>query len=164
MRKIVVSFFGSGRLRPFPGTWGTAAALIVYAALYFGLVGGLDLGWASFNLLVLLLIVAAMIAGIALGPWAEREYQQKDPSNFVLDEAAGFWISMLFLPVSASTTTVAGAAALQFVLFRIADIIKPTPARQSQALAHGWGIMIDDVIAGIYCNIVAQILFRTVWG
>ena len=164
MRAAIVTFFGSGKLRPFPGTWGTGAAMLFYGALYALLVRQLGMDWTLFNVLIVALIAASMVVGVSLGPWAEKEYSKKDPSPFVLDEAAGYWTAMLFLPISSSDTDFLWGAVLQFFLFRIADIIKPSPARRSQALPHGWGIMVDDIIAAIYCNIVAQVLFRTVWA
>ena len=96
------------------------------------------------------------------GPWAEAHFGQRDPGTFVLDEVAGYWLAMLLLPLDAGPNRVMLAMAIQFVLFRVVDIVKPPPANQVQRLPHGWGIVADDLIAGLYCNLFAQALFRTV--
>jgi phosphatidylglycerophosphatase A len=75
-----------------------------------------------------------------------------DPSIVVIDEVVGMWISLAALPGSIS------AAIIAFVLFRTFDILKPFPARQMEHLPGGWGIMMDDVIAGIYANIATRLL------
>lgn len=162
MRRVIVSFFGSGYLRPAPGTWGTAAALAVYAGIHRAIAQPGTVSWTSFNLVIVALMTAFTVAGIALGPWAEQHYGRKDPSTFVLDEAVGYWLAMIFLPVGAGQGQLAMAMTVQFFLFRLADIIKPSPARRSQALPAGWGIVVDDLIAAAYCNLAGQVLFRTV--
>jgi phosphatidylglycerophosphatase A len=99
-----------------------------------------------------------------LGVWAssrvEREEVQKggkhDPSIVNIDEIVGMGLSVVFLPHSVSRAwLIAG-----FLLFRVFDIVKPFPADRAQRLPGGWGIMIDDVIAGIYANAVLQVLVR----
>jgi phosphatidylglycerophosphatase A len=71
-----------------------------------------------------------------------------DPSIVVIDEIVGIWITLLFLP---KTLPVIG-----FLAFRLFDILKPQPARNLEKIPNGWGIMLDDVIAGIYANIATQ--------
>jgi phosphatidylglycerophosphatase A len=67
-----------------------------------------------------------------------------------VDEVVGMWLSLLFLPFTPTT------AAVAFVLFRVLDVFKPYPARQFEALPGGWGIMTDDVMAGIYANLLLR--------
>ena len=76
----------------------------------------------------------------------------EDPSIVVIDEIVGMWISLLFLPKGIIV------ALLAFLFFRAYDIVKPPPARQSERIPHGWGIMLDDVFAAIYANISVQII------
>lgn len=73
-----------------------------------------------------------------------------DPSIIVIDEIVGMWISLLFLPKSWT------ALAIAFIAFRFFDIIKPYPAARLERLPNGWGIMLDDVAAGIYANILTH--------
>ena len=75
-----------------------------------------------------------------------------DPSVVTIDEFVGMWLSVLFLPSTYLTFILA------FFLFRILDIIKPWPARVFDRMNGGWGIMLDDVVAGIYTNIILQIV------
>jgi len=75
-----------------------------------------------------------------------------DPSIVVIDEVVGMWISLLAIPMGIS------AAILAFLCFRAFDILKPFPARQMEHLPGGWGIMMDDVVAGIYANIATRLL------
>ena len=76
---------------------------------------------------------------------------RKDPGIVVIDEVVGQWVSLLFLPFTPATAFVG------FVLFRILDIVKPWPARDFEALPGGLGIMADDVMAGIYANLLLRI-------
>lgn len=80
----------------------------------------------------------------------------RDPSIVVIDEIVGMWIAMLFLPVT--LPVLCGS----FLLFRFFDIVKPFPARDLEKLTGGWGIMLDDVAAAVYANVVIQILLRVV--
>jgi phosphatidylglycerophosphatase A len=75
-----------------------------------------------------------------------------DPSIVVIDEIVGMWISLLFVPAQLPVMLIA------FVAFRLFDIIKPPPARNMEKIPHGWGIMLDDVVAGVYANLLTQIL------
>jgi phosphatidylglycerophosphatase A len=80
----------------------------------------------------------------------------KDPGIVVVDEIVGMWVTLLFLPFTPMT------AALGFLLFRAMDIVKPYPARELEGLRAGWGIMADDVMAGIYANLLLR-LALLVW-
>lgn len=79
-----------------------------------------------------------------------RTERHADPSIVVIDEIVGIWIALLLLP----KTVVAYAVA--FLLFRLFDVLKPQPARALERLPGGWGIMLDDVVAGVYANLGAQ--------
>jgi len=75
-----------------------------------------------------------------------------DPSIVVIDEIVGMWIALLFLPASVSLSVAA------FVAFRVFDVLKPEPARYLERIPGGWGIMLDDVAAGIYANLASRLL------
>jgi len=79
-----------------------------------------------------------------------------DPSMVVIDEIVGMWVTLLFVPFSWP------AAAFGFVAFRAMDILKPEPARHLERLPNGWGIMLDDLVAGLYANLLCQLFSRLV--
>ena len=136
----VGTFFGAGLLRPGPGSWGSAAAALLWLAAGMGFhLGPGPLAW---------LTAAAALCAIAIGiPAAttvERESGRPDPGRVVIDEVAGQWIALIGSRVNLSHL-LAG-----FLFFRLFDIVKPWPARQLESLPAGWGIMLDDVAAGVY--------------
>ena len=101
----------------------------------------------------ILVVVTSLVT--ALGVWSAsmvEPYWGKDSSKVVIDEAAGMMISLLFIPVTVANVLIA------LVLFRFFDIAKPLFIRRMEALPGGWGVMADDVLAGIYSNIVLQLL------
>jgi phosphatidylglycerophosphatase A len=144
----VGTFFGAGLLRPGPGTWGAAAAALVWLAVGMGfhLVPGL-LTW-----LTLAAALLAIAVGIPTATRVEQESGREDPGHVVIDEVAGQWIALLHARVNLSHL-LAG-----FLFFRLFDIVKPWPARQLEGLPAGWGIMLDDVAAGVYALLLMQAL------
>ena len=94
------------------------------------------------------LTLAAALCAVAIGVPAativERESERPDPGHVVIDEVAGQWIALIYSRVNLSHL-LAG-----FLFFRLFDIVKPWPARQLESLPAGWGIMLDDVAAGVY--------------
>ncbi len=158
IKKICVTFFGSGYLPIAPGTWGSLAASIAFVILV----------WAfdfhsepELSTILTISVVLSYIIGVAFGPWAVEHFQKEDPKQFVLDEVAGMWVAVIAMPFSDARGLFL-VVLVQFLLFRIFDILKPTPAHESEKLPCGWGIMTDDIIAGIYANIVGQVLFRLI--
>jgi phosphatidylglycerophosphatase A len=144
----IATFFGSGLLKPGPGTWGSVAALLLWAALAMGAhAPASTVMWA---------LIAGIVLTIALGvpaaTIAARESGRKDPGFVVIDEVTGQWIALLGSPADWKHGLIA------LVLFRLFDITKPPPARQLEALPEGWGIVFDDVAAGLYAWGVAAIL------
>ncbi len=103
------------------------------------------------------LITLAAIA-IAIGIPAATRFARatgaKDPQSVVIDEVAGQWITLLFIPVSWKTLLVG------FILFRSFDILKPPPVRQLERLPEGTGIVVDDVAAGVYALVVMQLILH----
>ena len=129
-----------------PGTAGSAAGLLLYAALRF------VSSPPELDVVVIALIVVLFAAGCWAGSVAETHYARTDPGYVVLDEVVGMLVTLLLVPVSAL------GAIVGFVLFRVFDIIKPFPARQCERLHGGVGIMADDVVAGIYGNLALRAL------
>jgi len=136
---IIATGFGSGYAPLIPGTAGSFIALMIFILVPLN-----NVSW-----LIICLIV--FFTGVWAAQIVEKEHG-KDPGLVVIDEFVGQWISLLFLPRIFLVFIAA------FIIFRILDILKPFPANDSQKLAHGWGIMIDDVIAGIYTNLIIQLL------
>ncbi len=156
MRKLLVSFFGLGFGPAAPGTWASLGAVAVFLALHLTLPAGLP-WWA-----ILAGVVLASAACVALSPWAIATYRSKDPRPMVLDEVAGQWLGLLFVPLGAGwrAVWVVGAA---FALFRVFDVLKPPPARQLERLSAGWGILCDDLAAGVMTNVVLQLALYFFW-
>ena len=142
---------GSGYLRPAPGTWGTLAGLGAWLLLVRGL-GSFSASFAP------KLLLAAPLALTLVAVWAAdavvRETGQKDPSFIVIDEWAGMWFALtplLFTVTLQPQPWLLWAARLSapFLLFRLFDIWKPGPVDMAQSLPGGWGVVLDDVLAGI---------------
>ena len=144
----VGTFFGVGYLKPGPGTYGSIAALLLWAA-----VGVARHPLPQAMLVVLAVwIVLAIVAGVPAATIVEREYGHTDPGFVVIDEVIGQWIALLFCPVDWRHGIIA------LVLFRAFDITKPFPVRRFERLPGGWGIIFDDVAAGLYALGVASLL------
>jgi phosphatidylglycerophosphatase A len=145
---IVATFFGAGLGKPGPGTWGSVAAVLLWAALAMGLHHSPQV--------LFLAMIAAISLTIALGvpgaTIAARESASHDPGFVVIDEVAGQWIALLGSPADWKHALIA------LVLFRIFDITKPFPIRQLERLPEGWGIVCDDLGAGLYALGVATLL------
>ncbi len=138
--RLVLSYGGCGLLPKIPGTWGTAgAAVTAWAFLEF---------WpdarANWLPLCLAWVVVASALTILLTPVVEAE-EGKDPQLIVTDEVAGYWAT-LALARNPDLTTLA----LAFFMFRFLDVWKPAPARQLERLPSGWGVLLDDVMSGVY--------------
>lgn len=144
----VATFFGAGLGKPGPGTWGSVGAVLVWAL--FGFLAHP----APHTMLIALVagIVVSIVAGVPAATIAARESGRHDPGFVVIDEVAGQWIALLWSPFGWKHGLVA------LVLFRLFDITKPFPARQLEQLPEGWGIVFDDVAAGLYALGVGLLL------
>jgi len=144
----VATFFGAGLGRPGPGTWGSVAAALLWAGYAWGLHP------APQTLLLVLVggIALSLLFGIPAATLVARESGREDPGFVVVDEVAGQWIALLFCPADWRHGLIA------LVLFRLFDITKPFPVRQLENLPEGWGIVLDDVGAGLYALGVASLL------
>jgi phosphatidylglycerophosphatase A len=145
---LIATFFGVGRLKPGPGTWGSLATMLTWGVLsHF-----LPVAWiVPTNILLACLAIAA---GIPAATRVARASQTKDPQFVVIDETAGQLITLIGAPLSWKSFLVG------FILFRAFDIVKPPPVRQLERLPEGTGIVVDDVAAGLYGLAVMQILLH----
>jgi phosphatidylglycerophosphatase A len=128
----------SGYLRPFSGTWGTIPAW----GLAFFVTGG-----------QLLLHIAITIVLLFISVWASGEAEKtlgQDSKSIVIDEWAGMFVAVLFVPVSLTNYLIAFAA------FRFFDVVKLPPAAQFERLPGGWGVTMDDIVAGVHACIVVH--------
>jgi len=141
--KIIASLFGIGLIKKGAGT---VAALITCGLIYL---------YASFhlhsNIRFLLLNIALFFIGVFVSTKTERCWG-KDSNKIVIDEVFGMTVSLLFLPINLITLSIG------FLLFRFFDILKPFGVKKMEALPSGWGVMMDDLLAGIYTNILLQMV------
>lgn len=130
------------------GTVGTIPAVMLFVGIQKLVPGPLQTA-----VIVLALIVTSAIC-VLLGSWAESYWGRKDPSKFVLDEVAGFFLTVTIFRTPDLLLTVIWA----FLATRFFDIIKPPPADQAQSAPAGWGILLDDLIASVYAGLFLHVL------
>jgi phosphatidylglycerophosphatase A len=146
---LLATGFGAGYGPIAPGTWGSLP--------------GLAFAWGLERLAGHWAVLAGAAFFAAAGVWAagraEALLGEKDPGRVVVDEIAGQMVGLLFLRPTARLLLLA------FVLFRILDVVKPWPARRLEELPGGSGIMADDLMAGLYANLILHglALWRPVW-
>lgn len=139
LSKFLATVCFVGYLPIAPGTFGTVAAMMFFVFIKLSLMGH-----------IILLLSTIIIGGIA-SHRAEKLFNKKDPGQIVIDEFAGYALSILLLPPVLPYLTAA------FLLFRFFDILKPPPIRGiERILSGGIGIMTDDIIAGLYTNLLLQ--------
>ncbi len=148
----LLTVFGLGRLRPAPGTWGSMPPVVLAGLL---LAAGVTPGSGVFEAVLILVMLFFSGACVAQGDLAEAVFGKKDHGSIVADETAGQCVTLVFLsllPAGALATPLATAftLVLSFLAFRAMDIVKPWPAAQTQKLAAGWGVLVDDLFAGFY--------------
>jgi phosphatidylglycerophosphatase A len=159
-RRWFVTLGGSG-MSPFaPGTFGSLAAVIILGAILFGArAAAAPLTSSAWNIILAAGILIYGALCVALGKWATEYYGRKDPGSCVLDEGAGICLTALFLPIYPGWRELWALLAV-FIAFRIFDIVKLPPAKQLERLPYGWGILLDDLAAAVYANIVCQATLR----
>ena len=144
----IATMCGIGQLRPGPGTWASAVTMLAWAGVGRMLPAEARLpaalAWAA----------VATLVGIPAATRVARAMGETDPHCVVIDEMAGQMIALCGLPLSWKSM-LAG-----FILFRCFDIVKPPPLRRLERLPEGTGIVVDDLGAGVYALIVAQVLLR----
>ena len=141
LAQVIASFGYVGRSPVAPGTAGSAAALAVFVLVRLAGSPAVEAG--------VIVILAAI--GVWSATLTERQLGVTDPGFVVIDEVVGMLVTLAFLPLR-WTVILAG-----FVVFRLFDIIKPYPCARVERLPGGWGIMADDVLAGVYANLVLRV-------
>ncbi len=147
---LLATFFGAGYLRPGPGTYASIAAAVLW----------LIAGWfthhdtRTLTLITLVGVVLATAFGIPAATRVARESGRPDPGFVVIDEVAGQWLALLFMPPMWPN------ALLAVLLFRFFDILKPPPIRRFEALPEGTGIVVDDLVAGLFALVVSQVFLN----
>ena len=138
--QFVATGAGSGYAPFAPGTAGSLVGLLLFWPLsrlpFAGQAG---------------VTVALFLLGTLAAAHLASRLGLKDPGIVVVDEVVGQWVSLLLLPLTPLTVV------LGFLLFRLLDVLKPWPARDFERLPGGWGIMADDVMAGIYANLLVRV-------
>lgn len=136
---FISTFCFVGLLPKAPGTWGSLAAVpFIYLLM-------------DRPLVLLAVLGGVLLAGVAASGKTEKDLKVKDPSCVVIDEVLGMGVSLLWVPREWPYIVMA------VILFRIFDIWKPYPIQRLEKLPGGWGIMLDDLLGGIYANVWVQI-------
>lgn len=143
---VVATAFGSGYAPIAPGTAGSAVGLLLWWPL------------ATLSPLIQAVAIAVVsLVGVLAATHVARAVALKDPAIVVVDEVVGMWLTLLALPFTPVT------AAVGFLLFRALDVWKPFPARRLEMLPDGWGIVADDLMVGLYANVLIR-LGLWLWG
>lgn len=146
---IVSTGLGSGFFPGAPGTFAGFIALVIWYALYIVLLPP-TLFWVTFALIIIITFVGVWTSNVM------EKYWGADPRAVVIDEYVGTWIPLLVAPSEKHTLLF---AIIGFVLFRIIDIFKPLGCRWiDQNVKGGWGVMLDDVLAGSYALLLLLII------
>ncbi|MFA5411126.1 MAG: phosphatidylglycerophosphatase A [Candidatus Omnitrophota bacterium] len=140
--KIISTFFYVGYLPLIPGTFGSIAGLFLFYLLHHN------------AFIYAASLLALMLLGFLTCGEAEQIFQKKDARYIVIDEVIGMLLSLLFIPYDIKLVVIA------FFLFRLLDTLKPYPAGKLQGLRGSIGIISDDIIAGLYTNIILQAVLR----
>ncbi len=145
---LIATFFNVGKFSKAPGTMGTLATIPLWWALA-------QLGPLPYMLITILLIPVGVMAATAYVTYSNTQ----DNQEIVIDEVVGYLITMVWLPITWQS------ALLGFVVFRILDITKPPPIRNlDRSLKGGFGVMADDIAAGIIGSIIMQLVYtQTNW-
>jgi len=145
LARVVATAFGSGYSPFAPGTAGSAVGLLLFWPM-----AAWPWPWQAAAAAALFLVGSLAAGRVA------RHVGLKDPGIVVVDEVVGQWVTLAVLPFTPVT------AGLGFLLFRAMDIVKPWPARDLEQVPGGWGIMADDVAAGVYAHLAVRVVLL-VW-
>jgi len=143
MSELFGTFFYVGKFPRLPGTMGSAAAVLLVCLLR-------SLGASVIT--ELYCIVILLLAGVICANQMIKASNHEDPQQFVLDEVLGIFVTFLMVPIDLMH------AILGFALFRLFDIWKPFPIRRLEKLPGGWGVMMDDVVAGAFANVLLRLI------
>jgi len=141
LSKIFATVFGLGYFPVAPGTITSLGIIFLYKFIFH------PLSWP----LHMLIFIFIFLLGVFTSQQYSQQQNKKDPQNIVIDEAAGQFLVLFRLDPSWTSLLIA------FFLFRFFDIVKPFPIRKTEKLPHGWGIMMDDVVAAVFAGIITNI-------
>ena len=139
--KLSATFFKMGYL-PIPGTMASLGGLLIYSLINAN------------TFLYLTILILLLIVGFYVCAKAEKIFNQKDSRKIVIDEVCGMLIALFLLPVKLPVIICA------FFIFRALDTVKPPPIERIEKLSGGRGIMLDDIVAGIYTNLIIQFALK----
>ena len=151
MKKLLASCFGLGLLPGAPGTFGSVPPVVIYMVLSY-----LDTPLTAIFAIMLLFAITGSVACILCAPEIIKKTQKNDPGIIVVDEFAGQSVTFLAI-ILLSTSNICLTAAVGFLFFRLFDIVKPWPIKKLEKLPQGWGILADDLLAGIYAAVLMVI-------
>jgi len=158
MKRLIASCFGLGWLPIAPGTWGSLPPVLAFAVL-----GHLDVSGSVIAAVMAAFVVAASVACVACVPAVAALAGKVDPGEVVVDEVAGQALVFLvipWLPADLSLKQCCLVAAMGFLLFRAFDITKPWPIRKLELLPDGWGVLADDLLAGVFAAVVLAVVVK----
>ncbi|MFA5238872.1 MAG: phosphatidylglycerophosphatase A [Phycisphaerae bacterium] len=151
MRRLLASCFGLGRLPVAPGTFGSLPPVALFA-----LMSGLGLSTDVVTVIMAVCVLLGSVLCVKFAPFVIAATGKLDPSEVVIDEFAGQAVAFLFI-ASAPIKNFWAAAMLGFLFFRFFDILKPWPIRKLEKLPAGWGILADDLLAGVFAGIISLV-------
>ena len=148
---ILSTGLGTGFIPGAPGTAGAFVALLIWYGLYFCM-SVTALFWVTLALVVVTTVVGAWTSRVMERYWGE------DPRTVVIDEYVGTWIPLLAAAVAGSAWQTAILGLVGFAAFRVIDIVETPLCRRMERVPNGWGVMLDDVLAGFYALILTLML------
>lgn len=169
LRTLALTSMGLGFLRPAPGTWGSMPPVALAA---FMLLFGADA--TAVNIALAVVLALACILCTRFGDYAEERFGRKDAGEVVIDETAGQSLALLLglsgyvspgppVPQYYFVAAIATPCAVTFLLFRFFDVVKPWPSRRLESLPAGWGVLADDLMAGLYAGLATRaVLWLTI--
>ena len=152
MKRLITSCFGLGFLPKAPGTWGSLPPVALFVLFRFYQVPVLT----TAIVMVVLMLVSSVLC-VMFTPAIQKLTGKTDPGEVVIDEFAGQCVVFAILAGQSDVWTVAISG---FLLFRFFDILKPPPIRKLEKIPAGWGVLLDDLLAGVYAGIAGFVFLR----
>ena len=159
IKRLLTSCFGLGKLPIAPGTWGSLPPVGIFILMCL-----LNVPAVLTSIVMVVFVLLGSVVCVKFAPAIIIETGKNDPSEVVADEFAGQAVTFLIIPFLASPASTSvqiwATAILGFLLFRLFDILKPWPIRKLEKLSRGWGVLADDLLAGVYATIVLAVCVR----
>ena len=151
--KLIATAGGAGYLPKAPGTFGAVVGILLLGLCnYWVAVGWVSTGFFPESQFIFWIILTTVVGAKSAHILSSEAGWEKDDQRIVIDEVVGVWIAMLFVPVYMYSLFVG------FVLFRFYDIKKPFGIRWMERFGRGWGVMLDDVLAGVYACLTIHVI------